>query len=53
MADGGHFKIMQISRECNAIFGDSPSDIDNRSKTVVHAKFDAYITYVTIISLSN
>ena len=35
------------------IFCGSPSNIDNRSVMVVHAKFDARITHVTIISLSN
>ena len=53
MADGGHFGFMQINNKQNVFFCGSPSNIDNRSETDVHAKFDACITFVTIILLSN
>ena len=47
------FWIYRNNNKRNLFFCCPPSNIDNRSETVFHAKCDASITFVTIILLSN
>ena len=47
------FRVLLKMYKTECSFQGSTSNIDNRSETIVHAKFDACITFVTIILLSN
>ena len=51
MADGGHFGFMQIKNKRNVFFSGSPSNIDNKSETVVNAKFDAGLLLINMSQL--